>query len=168
MTFEYLAGVMARDLRAARREIEAFANEADLWRKLPGIPNAAGNLALHMAGNLRHFIGTVLGGGSYVRQRDAEFGSQDVPRAEITAALDAAAEEVERVLPGLDPDRLAAPFPLAVGGYTVATADFLVHLSAHLAYHLGQLDYLRRGLTGEGTSAGAQAMSELRSARPAS
>lgn len=165
---EYLAGVMARDLRAAVREIEAFGDEADLWRTLPGQPNAAGNLAMHMAGNLRHFIGTVLGGSDYVRQRDAEFGSRDVPRGEIVAALQAAAADVERVLPGLGAEAQAARYPLAVGGQSVTTADFLTHLSAHLAYHLGQLDYLRRGLTGDTAGVGAQAMSELRSATPVS
>lgn len=165
---EYVAGVMARDLRAAVREIEAFGDEADLWRTLPGQPNAAGNLALHMAGNLRHFIGAALGGSDYVRQRDAEFGSRDVPRGEIVAALHAAIADVERVLPGLSAEAQSARFPLAVGGQQVTTGDFLTHLSAHLAYHLGQLDYLRRGLTGDGTAIGAQAMGELRSAEPVS
>lgn len=165
---EYLAGVMARDLRAAIREVEAFGNEADLWRTLPGQPNAAGNLALHMAGNLRHFIGKVLGGSDYVRQRDAEFGSREVPRSEIVAALQAAVADVERVLPALSAEAQGARYPLAVGGQTITTADFLTHLSAHLAYHLGQLDYLRRGLTGDVTGIGAQAMAELRSAVPVS
>ena len=42
-----------------------------------------------------------------------------------------------------------------VGGITVSTRRFLIHLATHLAWHLGQAGYLRRILTGQNVSTGA-------------
>src|ERR1051325_5327382 len=88
--------ILLRELRAVRREIEAYADDAALWAAPPGIGNSAGNLALHLAGNLQHFIGTRLGDTGYVRNRDAEFARRNVDRAEILAELDAARSAIER------------------------------------------------------------------------
>ena len=161
----HLAGIMARDLRAARREIESYPDEATVWKAAPGTTNPGGSLARHLAGNLRHFIGAVLGSDGYVRDREAEFSGTPMPRSDVLGELDAAVATVEAVLPTLSPEVLAAPFPAAVGGHTVNTQDFLIHLTAHLSYHLGQLDYHRRIVTGDPTTIGAQAIGEVSSAR---
>jgi hypothetical protein len=64
-----IAAVLTRELRTIERELNAYPDEEQVWALPPGLPNSAGTLALHAAGNLRHFIGTVLGGGSFVRRR---------------------------------------------------------------------------------------------------
>jgi len=161
-----IGGVLTRDLRALRREIEAYGNEKDIWALPPGVSNSAGNLAMHMAGNLRLFIGAKLGTTDYVRDRDAEFNRRDVPRAELLQQVSDALAAVEQTMPTLTDDALAAPFPMPIGGVTVATGDFLVHLAAHLTYHLGQLDCHRRIVTGEVGAMKAVMPSELSSARP--
>lgn len=138
-----------RDLRCFAREVALFPDDATLWRTLPGIANSAGNLALHVAGNLRHFGGTVVGRTGYVRDRDREFALREGTRAMLIAELKAAAIEVEVGLKALTAETLSAPYPLAVGGIHPATGRWLVHLVAHLAFHLGQAGYLRRALTGE-------------------
>ena len=56
-----IGGMMARELTTLKQEIEAYGSDADVWRTPPGITNSAGTLALHLAGNLRHFVGGVLG-----------------------------------------------------------------------------------------------------------
>jgi uncharacterized damage-inducible protein DinB len=159
-----LTRVLTRDLRAARRELEAFADERDIWRTAPGVSNCAGTLALHIAGNVQHFLGAVLGGTGYARDRDAEFGRRAVSRAELLAELDGAAAVVAPSLARLDDAALARPYPQPVAGKTVATGDFLLHVATHLAYHLGQMDYHRRLVTGQGATVGAMAPGELRSA----
>lgn len=146
---EELRRTFARDLAAMRREVEAYSRAGDLWANAPGIVNSGGNLALHVAGNLRHFVGVVLGGTDYERDRDAEFEAHDVPNSDVITALDAAADAVDRTLPTLSPEALDAPYPLDVGGAQLSTRQFLVHLATHLAFHLGQLDYHRRLVTGE-------------------
>ncbi len=164
MLAQSLAALFARDLAALRREIAAYPAESDLWRVAPGIENSAGTLALHVAGNLQHFLGGILGGTGYVRDRAGEFGRRDVPRAELLAEVDRAAAAVREALAGLTPETLVGAYPLAVGGVRVATGDFLTHLATHLAYHLGQVDYHRRLVTGDLSTIGAMAIPELATA----
>jgi uncharacterized damage-inducible protein DinB len=147
--------MLERELMAFRREIELFPDDASLWRVVPGITNPVGTLALHVAGNLRHFIGAVLGGSGYVRDRDAEFNRRGLTRAAVTAELEQAEEEIEPAILSLTDAALAAPYPVAVGGVTLPTGRFLVHLAVHTGFHLGQAGYLRRALTGDSTSSGA-------------
>jgi hypothetical protein len=124
--------------------VEQYPDDDALWRPLPGIANAGGNLALHLAGNLQSFIGAQLGGSGYVRDRDWEFAARDLPRARVLQEIDAAAKAVEAGLAALDPATLDREFPLPMGGKRMATGQFLLNLCSHLAYHLGQLNYHRR------------------------
>lgn len=150
-----------RDLRCFIREVEAFSDDASLWRTLPGISNSAGNLALHVAGNLRHFIGGVLGGTGFVRNRDQEFAQRAGSRAEVVATLEAALADVERGLEALSHETLAQPYPQAVLGHQPPTGRFLMHVATHLAFHLGQAGYLRRALTGQAGATGGMGIAEL-------
>lgn len=158
---ELLGVTIARELRAVRREVEAYPDDAALWRPVPGLPNVGGTLALHVAGNLRHYVGARLGGTGYVRDRDGEFAARDVPRAEVLAQLDAALADVAATLPRLGAAALAREYPERFAGRAYGTAAFLVHLGVHLAYHLGQLDYHRRAVTGDAAGIGAVALKEL-------
>ena len=156
-----LLTTMPRELRAVKREIEAYPDDASLWRPIPGISNTGGNLALHLAGNLQHFFGSILGRDGYTRNREAEFARRDVPRAELLAGIDAAIASVERTLKGLTDDALEAPYPEPIAKRTLPTSVFLVHLATHLAYHLGQIDYHRRAATGGSQTVDAVSVREL-------
>jgi uncharacterized damage-inducible protein DinB len=159
--------LLARDLAALARELAAYPDDAGPWRAVPGLPNAAGTLALHCAGNVRHFVGARLGASGYVRDRAAEFARRDVPRAELAALLDAAIAESGAALDALDPARLAEPYPDVVGGVRVQVGDVLVHLVSHLAYHLGQVDAHRRVVTGDAGGIDAVSFKSLATAEPA-
>jgi uncharacterized protein DUF1572 len=145
---------LVRELEGFKRELARFPDDESVWSIAPGVTNSAGNLALHIAGNLQHFIGTVLGGSGYVRNRDLEFGQRSGPRENVYAELDAAIAVVRRVLPSLPNERLEQEFPEQLMGMTFRTSTFLVHLCAHAGFHLGQAGYLRRTLTGDSTSSG--------------
>ena len=160
-----LSGILTRDLTSLRKEIEAYPAEPDLWRRAEGITNSGGTLALHLAGNLQHFIGAVLGKTGYVRNRDAEFAERDVPRAEVLHRIDAALAAVQDTLAGLSDADLGREYPLPVGKVRVETADFVIHLATHLAYHLGQVDYHRRMVTRTGTTVSTVAPWRLHTAR---
>jgi uncharacterized damage-inducible protein DinB len=147
--------MILRELAAVRRSVEAYPDEASLWVLPPGLPNSAGTLVLHLAGNLQHYVGAVLGGSSYRRDRPAEFARRDVPRSELLRELAAAATAVEHTLPALSDESLAQPYPETIAGHVLSTGVFLMHLSTHLAYHLGQLDYHRRVVTGDASGIGA-------------
>ena len=157
--------LILRELAALRRSIEAYPDEASVWTEPPGLPNPGGTLVLHVTGNLRHFIGNVLGGIAYTRDRDAEFSRRGVPKSELLAGLDAARDAVDRTLTSLPDEVLAKPYAESISGRTVSTGDFLAHLAVHLAWHLGQLDYHRRVVTGIRTPVGAVSPLELPEAK---
>lgn len=139
-----LKTIMLRDLAALRQEVEHYPDDAALWRKLPGIANPGGNLALHLAGNLQFFVGGQVGHSAYVRDRDWEFSARDLPRARVLQEIDAAAKAVEDALSAADPAILGREFPVPLGGKRLETGLFLMSLVAHLSYHLGQINYHRR------------------------
>jgi uncharacterized damage-inducible protein DinB len=161
MLTRILQTLLLRELAAVRRSVEAYPDDASIWAHPAGLPNAAGTLVLHLAGNLRSYIGTALGGGSYVRDRPAEFSRRNVPRAELLAELDATTAEIARTLPTLTDEMLSRPFPQPIGGHMLGADVFLTHMATHLAYHLGQIDYHRRVVTGDSAGIGAMAVAEL-------
>lgn len=150
----HLCAILLRDLASLREEIAAYPDEGSLWALPPGISNSAGTLALHCAGNLQHFLGAVLGGSGYQRNRDAEFASRELPRQALVAELDRATSAVVQALEALPAAQLAEPYPLEFQGRRIETGRFLLHLATHLAYHLGQVDYHRRLVTGQGAIPG--------------
>jgi hypothetical protein len=162
-----VAALMDRELRTLRRELEAYSDERQIWQEVPGLPNTAGTLALHLAGSLQHYIGTRWGGTGYVRNRDAEFARRGVPRAELVAEIERARTAVAAGLAAIDGDALGADYPETIAQSRIRTGEYLMHLSVHFAYHLGQLDFHRRMVTGNQESVGAIRPVELRSARPA-
>ena len=159
----HVAAILDRDLRALRREVEAYSDERELWVRVPGITNVAGNLVLHLTGNLQYYIGTVLGRSGYVRDRPAEFARRDVPRADLLREIEAARGAVKAALEG--PVDVEADFPESILGMRVRTGDYLIHLATHFAYHLGQLDYHRRVVTKHDKGIDAVRPSELSSAQ---
>jgi uncharacterized damage-inducible protein DinB len=150
-----------RELAALRRSVEAYRADADLWATPPGIANSGGNLVLHLAGNLQYFFGAVLAKTGYQRDRPAEFSRRDVSRDELLSEIDAASAAVAQGLNRLTDASLREPFPEQVGGRTVTNGDWIVHLAAHLAYHLGQVDYHRRIVSGDGRTVDAVSVREL-------
>jgi uncharacterized damage-inducible protein DinB len=165
MLLQSVAAILDRDLRALGREVEAYPDEGGLWQEVPGISNVAGTLVLHLAGNLQHYFGARLGQTGYVRDRPAEFARRAVPRAELLREIEAARAAVKAALSRAVPPDLEAEFSEPVGGKRVGTGDYLVHLTTHFAYHLGQVDYHRRVVTGQEKAINAMRPSELSSAR---
>jgi len=146
--FHDVRSCLLRDLDGFVAELQGYPDERQLWVLPAGFVNSTGTLALHAAGNLRHFVGGVLGSTGYVRDREHEFSARDVPRSELITGLEAARREVGAVLADLDPSRADELFPIAIREYRPTILRMLVHLTSHLAWHLGQADYHRRAVTG--------------------
>ena len=144
MLTEILQKLYERDLSKLKEEIGLYANEADLWKTEEEISNSAGTLTLHLIGNLRHFFGAILGETGYDRDRDKEFSDGGVSRDELLAGIDQAMADVAATLAKLTDEDLAATYPLQVFGDPITTGYFVVHLTTHLNYHLGQINYHRR------------------------
>ncbi len=146
-----LADLFRRDITRLGQEVKAFPDDSTLWVTLPGTTNSAGNLALHLEGNLREYIGRQLGGVPYERRRPLEFSSKGVTREELAGRVTALQAVIPDIVLGLTDQALDAPFPEEVLGLPLSTRQFVIHLLGHLNYHLGQIDYLRRIVT-EGTA----------------
>jgi hypothetical protein len=155
--------LLNRELEAFAREVELFPDDESLWRTTPGVTNSAGNLALHACGNLRHFVGGVLGGSGYVRDREAEFTTRSGRREDVARQLRETAMLVSDVFARLPREVLDAPYPRSHDGVQLRCDTFLLHLCTHLAFHLGQAGYLRRALTRDPRTSGALSLKELES-----
>ena len=161
MLKDALRTVILRELRGLNREIAAYPDNDSVWQTAPGVANSAGTLALHMAGNLRHFIGATLTGNGYIRDRAAEFGTKGLTRAELSGIVTTAINELEVAFEKVTDEQLASEFPIPVAERRLNTGQFLLHLSVHLSYHLGQLDYHRRLLTSSTASVDTVSPKEL-------
>jgi uncharacterized damage-inducible protein DinB len=144
MITESLKSLYTRDLNKLKLEIESYQNEDSIWKIDKSILNSAGNLCLHLVGNLNHFIGAQLGNSGYIRNRDLEFSLKDVPRAELIEKIEGTLSIVTSTLEKLSPEDLEKDYPLEALGYKMTTEYFMIHLFGHLSYHLGQVNYHRR------------------------
>ncbi len=145
-----LSGLFARDLTRLIQQLQAFPDTDSLWRTAPGVSNAAGTLALHLEGNLREFIGRQMGHIAYARDRPLEFSARGVEQSELITRIEAVQQLIPSVIGALSDGQLDAIHTEPYNGRPITTIQFLVHLEGHLNYHLGQIDYLRRFLTGHG------------------
>lgn len=142
-----LNALFQRDLDKLSTELSEYKNENQLWVINKHISNSAGNLALHICGNLQYYIGTILGNSDYIRNRELEFSSSAIPLNRIKEEIINTKEVVNSVLPTITPVTLQQNYPIEIFGHPMTTEFSLLHLSTHLSYHLGQINYHRRLLS---------------------
>lgn len=141
-----ISDLYERDLAKLAEELNLFEKEKDIWKTKGDVKNSAGNLTLHLLGNLNHFIGRTLGNTDYVRKRDDEFSLKDVPREKLIADIDSLKQVIKDTLAGISDQEMKKEFPLKIGDHVFTTETLLIFLLAHFNYHLGQVNYLRRML----------------------
>lgn len=144
MLVQTLQALFKRDLEKLAGEVSAYKDERRLWITDKNITNSAGNLCLHLVGNLNTYIGAVIGKTGYVRNRELEFSQKGVPAGELISKIEEVAVIVDRSLSSINETDLDKEYPMKVFGYDMTTGYFLVHLAVHLGYHLGQINYHRR------------------------
>ena len=111
-----------------------------IWWRPNESSNAIGNLVLHCVGSTRFYIGHVVGGRDFVRDRTAEFAERrELPAAELRARLDMAIEEADEVLAQVDPTTLLETTARTPKPMTLLEAISLQ--LAHYALHAGQIAY---------------------------
>jgi hypothetical protein len=161
MLLENLKAIYLREIATLERELGLYPDDISVWKTLPGLPNSAGTLFLHLTGSLQHFFGAVLGNTAYQRDRDAEFTKRDLSRQELAQQLEAARLAVLIGFANLTESQLEQPFPVQFADSVFSVRLTLLQFSSHLAYHLGQIDYHRRVATGNPASVDAIAASDL-------
>ena len=141
---EVLIQLFERDLKKLTSELEMYKNEENLWKISGEISNSAGTLALHLVGNLNHFIGAVMGKTGYTRNREAEFSLRNVPRIKLLEEISSTINIIKNTLSEFPEDRFSNNYPIEVFGKPMTYEYFMMHLQGHLNYHLGQVNYHRR------------------------
>ena len=144
MLTETLKLLFERDLKKLRDEIEAYKTEKNIWQVEKYINNSAGNLCLHIIGNLNWFIGAQFGATGYIRDRELEFSSTNIPKDDLLLEIDKTISVVDNTLDKITASQLELEYPILVFDKKTTTYYFLIHLTTHLAYHLGQINYHRR------------------------
>jgi uncharacterized damage-inducible protein DinB len=144
MLTETLKSLFNRDLNKLKSEIELYKTESNLWIIDKGIANSTGNLCLHLIGNLNTYIGATLGGSNYIRNRELEFSLKDIPKLELIKMIEETIVAVSETLDKITSEQIDDEYPLLVFNEKTSTEFFLVHLTTHLTYHLGQINYHRR------------------------
>ena len=144
MLIESLKTLFNRDLNQLKTEIESYQNESDIWTIQKGIANSAGNLCLHLIGNLNTYIGAQYGKTGYIRNRPLEFSLKDIPRVELLSKIEETIVVVDNALNYISEVELKKEYPLLVFKDKTSTEFMLIHLTTHLTYHLGQINYHRR------------------------
>lgn len=144
MIVDTLKILFKRDLERLNEEINLYEFETNIWKTDGSIKNSAGNLCLHIVGNLNAYIGVGLAKTDYIRKRDLEFSLKDISKAELIKKVD---DTIKVVLAGLDnltESQLKESFPVIIWDKPTEIEYTLVHLTTHLNYHLGQINYHRR------------------------
>ncbi len=136
--------IFGRDILKLKDEINNYGDEKVLWVTVAGINNSAGNLCLHLIGNLNHFLGSVLGKNGYQRERDKEFSLKNIPVSELNVMIERTSEVVLKTLTALTEKDFENDFPEIKHDKFLKTDFMLLHLLAHFNYHLGQINYHRR------------------------
>lgn len=144
MFIENLSKLFVRDLNKLKEEISLYKKEENIWIIGEGISNSSGNLSLHLIGNLNAFIAAEIGKTGYVRNRPEEFSLKNISREVLLKNIDQTISAVTNSLKNLNEDDYDKIYPIKVFEYDITYQLFLMHLSGHLTYHLGQINYHRR------------------------
>ena len=144
MLTKHLASLFERDLQKLKTEISSYSDETKLWITSAQISNSGGNLCLHLLGNLQYFIGGVLAASGYERNRPEEFSLKNIPVKDLIYSIEQTTVIISKTITRVTEEDLAKEYPEKVFAQTMTTEYFLLHLLAHLNYHLGQINYHRR------------------------
>jgi uncharacterized damage-inducible protein DinB len=118
-------------------------SEEEIWWRPNPASNSAGNLVLHLCGNVRQWIISGLGGVDDKRDRDREFAEQGpIPRQALVTQLRRTVRDACRVLAKLSDDSLSRKY--GIQGYRVTELDAVFHVAEHFGYHTGQIIYITK------------------------
>lgn len=141
-----LSDFYERDIRKLMEEVNLFRDDQNLWKTQGAVKNSCGNLVLHIAGGLNYFIGEGLAQTGYVRNRELEFSKKEVDKQELISQLEELIPLISKTVSSLTPEQMEKEFPIFFDKPGTSVSYVLVQLLLHLNYHLGQVNYLRRGI----------------------
>ena len=144
---EYSANKLEQQTGRIRSCLEKL-TEDQIWARGTENENAAGNIVLHLCGNVRQWIGHGVAGKPDIRMREREFNARGgVAREELVERLEGVVAEAAAALRGLDTKRLTER--VTIQAYEVSVLEAIFHVVEHFSYHAGQIIFATKALTGE-------------------
>jgi uncharacterized damage-inducible protein DinB len=118
-------------------------SEKEIWWRPNDASNAAGNIVLHLCGNVRQWIISGLGGAANARERDKEFSERGpIPRRTLIKQLKTTVGEACEIIDRFPIESLLQNF--SIQGYRASGLEAIAHVYEHFAYHAGQITYLTK------------------------
>lgn len=115
-------------------------SDKEIWSKPNLHSNSVGNLALHLCGNIRQWIGSGLGKNQDERVRDLEFSEKGpIPKDELLALINKVENEARDILADCSIDDLLKIHDVQI--YRESGISILIHVVEHFSYHVGQITY---------------------------
>ena len=137
-----------RQLQGRIEECLGRLTDEQIWARHSDNENAAGNLVLHLCGNVRQWIVSGVGGQQDIRTRDREFAAcGTVTRGELLERLAGTLDAAIPVIEGVSAERLAET--IRVQGYDVSVLEAIYHVVEHFSMHTGQIIFATKLLTQE-------------------
>lgn len=131
------------EYRAKLKRVVTLMPEDAVWSRPNEESNSVGNLLMHLAGNIRQWIVSGIGGAPVTRNRAAEFAAREgASRDTLLADLERALDEVDAVLVALPASRLSET--ALIQGRDLTVLDAIYHVVEHFGYHLGQIIYVSK------------------------
>lgn len=144
MVVETLKLLFSRDLLQLKTEINSYKDESKIWIIHHNIANSAGNLCLHLIGNLNTYIGAEFGKTNYIRNRELEFSLKNISKKQLIEQIENTILVVEMSLTTITEEQLENEHQFLIFDKKTTIDYLLIHLTTHLNYHLGQINYHRR------------------------
>jgi len=92
------ADELSQGLDRIKHCLDQISDEQIWWRPLPAM-NSTGNLMLHLAGNVRQWVVSSIGGVKDIRERQKEFDERGpIPKAEVSKRLETAVAEAKAAM----------------------------------------------------------------------
>jgi uncharacterized damage-inducible protein DinB len=118
-------------------------SEEDVWWRAHETNNSVGNLLLHLAGNVRQWIVSGIGGMPDGRQRSLEFSERNaIPTKIIWSTLQDAVREASQILESFPVGRLLETH--RIQGFDNTALQAIFHVVEHFALHTGQIIYITK------------------------
>lgn len=138
---------LAEGLRKVEHCLRQLNEEQVWWRPQAGM-NSVANLMLHLAGNLRQWIVSGVGGARDIRNRPEEFADRsELPKGNIVSMLRSAVREADEVMERLPLEKLGEA--RRIQGFETNVVGAIFDSLAHFRGHTQEIIHMTREMLGD-------------------
>jgi len=139
--------ILDEGMRKTEHCVAQLDDDSLWWRPTPK-QNSVANLMLHLAGNIRQWIVSGVGGASDVRDRPREFSERSGrPKGDVLETLRSAVREADAALARLSAEQLVQP--RRIQGFEVNVLSAIFDTVAHFRGHTQEIIHITRAAVGD-------------------